>query len=143
MRDLVPDVRMFPLRAFSFVRLKNCNLIENNIKKELELPKLNLKQINFNQDNKNYNFSSNVGRKLLSGNKFNIKKNETMKKQKTKIKNKIKLLKKQIKKNEEIIKKFKEYYDIINKKYDGLIYQPGIEYYVLSMQDIFNDENEK
>jgi hypothetical protein len=86
----IKKIKIKRKRAFSYERFKNCNQIENNIKKELELPKLNLRQINFNQDNKNYNFSSNIGRRVLSIHKYNIKKNETMKNEKTKIKNNIK-----------------------------------------------------
>ena len=134
-------------RATSFEKLNNSNnqtFNGDNKNKEYELPKLNFKQINFNKDNKNYNFTSNIGRKVFTPDKSNKndfgQKTRLMNNEKKRIIKDIKLLKKKIKKNEIIIQKFKEYYDIIINKYDELIYQPEIESYVLSMQDIFQDE---
>lgn len=125
---------------------KNTNEIinSNNL---FELPKLNLKQINFNKDNKNGFFSTNRirnnDRTLSKSTKRNVKYNnpETIIKQKVKIKEKIKLMEKNIMKNKELINEFKEYYNKIMNKYDKYIYQPDIESYVLSLQTKFDDEN--
>ena len=111
-----------------------------------ELPKLNLKQINFNNDNKNDIFSKNKIRNNNRTSSKSTKRNgkynpETIKTKKVKIKKKIKLMKKNIIKNKKLINGFKEYYNTIMNKYDKYIYQPDIESYVLSLQTKFDDEN--
>ena len=109
---------------------------------EFELPKLNLNQIRFNKDNKNFRLSS-IDRRRISSKTLNENKNKNnsdLRRRKKKIiKNKIKQLKDKIKKNKEIIKEFKIFYNNIVNKYDNLIYQPKIESYVLSNKNDVED----
>ena len=103
---------------------------------EFELPKLNLNQIRFNKDNKYFNLSS-LERRRISTKSFTKNKDknnsEVRRRKKQRIKYKIKQLKDKIKKNKEIIKEFKIFYNNIVNKYGSLnINQPKIESYVLS-----------
>jgi hypothetical protein len=116
---------------------------KNIILNELDVPKLNLKQIQFNKDNKKYRFTSSFERrKKSSDNSINSKegkKSPNIKYEKKKIKYKIKLLKNIIRKNKETIKDFKHFYNIIIDKYDKYIYQPEIESYVLNTLNDFKE----
>ena len=128
-------------RMLSFDINKNNKKMFNSLN-EFELPKLNLNQIRFNKDNKNFRLSS-IDRRRISSKTLNENKNKNnsdLRRRKKKIiKNKIKQLKDKIKKNKEIIKEFKIFYNNIVNKYDNLIYQPKIESYVLSNKNDVED----
>ena len=129
-------------RIHSFENKNNKKLLFNSIN-EKELPKLNLRQINFNKDNKRYELSSNFERGIVlsksSSTKKKVNNSEIKKRQKRILKNKIKKTKCNIRKNQKLIKKFKKFYSIISNKYDKYIYEPFIELYVLSTQNKNDD----
>ena len=91
-------------RASSFEKHNNNNQNFNsdNKIKEFELPKLDFKQINFNKDNKNFIFTSNIGRKVFTPDKSNKnnfgQKTRIINKEKKRIIKDIKSLKKKLKK---------------------------------------------
>ena len=117
----------------------NKNIILNP-KNELELPKLNLKQIKFNVDNKNNLFSSNVDRRKMSSQDSTKNKNyKKIIKEICKIKKEIRQIKKNILKNKEIIYNFKNFYEAITDKYEKYIYGPEINSYILSERNNFGD----
>ena len=123
-------------RILSFDTNKNKNKMFSSLN-ELELPKLNLNQIRFNKDNRNFGFSSLERRRISSKSSNNNKdkdNSEVRKKKKKRIKYKIKQLKDKIKKNKEIIKEFKIFCNNIENKYDNLIYQPKIESFIISKE---------
>ena len=123
-------------RILSFDTNKNKNRMFSS-SNELDLPKLNLNQIRFNKDNRNFGFSSLERRRISSKSSNNNKdkdNSEVRKKKKKRIKYKIKQLKDKIKKNKEIIKEFKIFCNNIENKYDNLIYQPKIESFIISKE---------
>jgi len=104
-------------------------------KKQIELPKLNLEQINFNKNNKNYNLSSNLKRNKTpeNSNKRDDGSKSEITERKQLLKN-IKKLKEDIKNNKKIIKDFKKFYVLLMSKYEKYIYGPEIECYVLTKE---------
>ena len=109
-----------------------------HLKKEFVLPKLNLKQINFNKNNKT-NLHPNCVRGDMTSlfSKYDKKKEKQEQITRHKIKNKIKKIKKTILRNQKIINSFKDFYCKLMKKYSKSIYQPEIESYVLTTQESF------
>ena len=109
-----------------------------HLKKEFVLPKLNLKQINFNKNNKS-NLHPNCVRGDMTSlfSKYDKKKEKQEQITRHKIKNKIKKIKKTILRNQKIINSFKDFYCKLMKKYSKSIYQPEIESYVLTTQESF------
>ena len=116
-------------------RILSQDLDNFKVKKLIELPKLNLEQINFNKYNKNYNLSSNLKRNKTPENS-NTRKNENKSDitERKKILKKIKNLKEEIKTNKKIIKDFKKFYALLMNKYEKYIFGPEIEYYVLTKE---------
>jgi hypothetical protein len=116
-------------------RILSQDLDNFKVKKIIELPKLNLEQINFNKYNKNYNLSSNLKRNKTPENS-NTRKNENKSDitERKKILKKIKNLKEEIKTNKKIIKDFKKFYALLMNKYEKYIYGPEIECYVLTKE---------
>jgi hypothetical protein len=116
-------------------RILSQDLDNFKVKKLIELPKLNLEQINFNKYNKNYNLSSNLKRNKTPENS-NTRKNENKSDitERKKILKKIKNLKEEIKTNKKVIKDFKKFYALLMNKYEKYIYGPEIEYYVLTKE---------
>ena len=109
-----------------------------HLKKEFVLPKLNLKQINFNKNNKT-NLHPNCVRGDMTSlfSKYDKKKEKQEQITRHKIKNKIKKIQKTILRNQKIINSFKDFYCKLMKKYSKSIYQPEIESYVLTTQESF------
>ena len=109
-----------------------------HLKKEFVLPKLNLKQINFNKNNKS-NLHPNCVRGDMTSlfSKYDKKKEKQEQITRHKIKNKIKKIQKTILRNQKIINSFKDFYCKLMKKYSKSIYQPEIESYVLTTQESF------
>ena len=116
-------------------RILSQDLDNFKVKKLIELPKLNLEQINFNKYNKNYNLSSNLKRNKTPENS-NTRKDENKSDitERKKILKKIKNLKEEIKTNKKVIKDFKKFYALLMNKYEKYIYGPEIEYYVLTKE---------
>ena len=116
-------------------RILSQDLDNFKVKKLIELPKLNLEQINFNKYNKNYNLSSNLKRNKTPENS-NTRKDENKSDitERKKILKKIKNLKEEIKTNKKIIKDFKKFYALLMNKYEKYIYGPEIECYVLTKE---------
>ena len=116
-------------------RILSQDLDNFKVIKLIELPKLNLEQINFNKYNKNYNLSSNLKRNKTPENS-NTRKDENKSDitERKKILKKIKNLKEEIKTNKKIIKDFKKFYALLMNKYEKYIYGPEIEYYVLTKE---------
>ena len=116
-------------------RILSQDLDNFKVKKLIELPKLNLEQINFNKYNKNYNLSSNLKRNKTPEN-TNTRKDENKSDitERKKILKKIKNLKEEIKTNKKVIKDFKKFYALLMNKYEKYIYGPEIEYYVLTKE---------
>ena len=103
--------------------------VKNNF--DVVLPKLNLKQIQFNINRQALLFPPN------NEEQSNNDKNKMSEKI---LKHKIKKIKKSLQKNSEIINSFKNFYSsLMNKyiKYNGFISQPEIESYVLTTQNSF------
>ena len=116
-------------------RILSQDLDNFKVKKLIELPKLNLEQINFNKYNKNYNLSSNLKRNKTPENS-NTRKDENKSDitERKKILKKIKNLKEEIKTNKKVIKDFKKFYALLMNKYEKYIYGPEIECYVLTKE---------
>ena len=111
------------------------NLDNFKNKKLIELPKINLEQINFNKNNKNFNLFNNLKRNKTPEN-TNKRKNEDKSEitERTKLLKNIKNLKEEMKNNKKIIKDFKKFYALLMNKYEKYIYGPEIEYYVLTKE---------
>jgi hypothetical protein len=104
-------------------------VVKNNF--DVMLPKLNLKQIQFNINRQSLLFRPNNEKQ--SSNDKNIMSEKILK-------HKIKKIKKSLQKNSEIINSFKDFYSsLMNKynKYNEFILQPEIESYVLITQNSF------
>ena len=116
-------------------RILSQDLDNFKVKKLIELPKLNLEQINFNKYNKNYNLSSNLKRNKTPENSHTRKdENKSDITERKKILKKIKNLKEEIKTNKKVIKDFKKFYALLMNKYEKYIYGPEIECYVLTKE---------
>lgn len=116
-------------------RILSQDLDNFKVKKLIELPKLNLEQINFNKYNKNYNLSSNLKRNKTPENSHTRKdENKSDITERKKILKKIKILKEEIKTNKKVIKDFKKFYALLMNKYEKYIYGPEIECYVLTKE---------
>jgi exonuclease SbcC len=116
-------------------RILSQNLDNFNIKKQIELPKLNLEQINFNKNNKSYNLSSNLKRNKTPENSNNREdENKSDITDRKKLLKQIKNIKKEIKNNKKTIKDFKKFYALLMNKYEKYIFGPEIEYYVLTKE---------
>ena len=126
------------------IYLENC-INDNIITNKLEFSKLNLKQIQFNQDNKKYKFTSVFRRRKNTSKSSSKTKNSktlnNVNKEKHELKKKIKQLKNNIRKNKEIIKDFNQFYNSLVDKYDKYIYQPEIESYVSTTLKEFVNSN--
>lgn len=116
-------------------RILSQDLDNFKVKKQIELPKLNLEQINFNKYNKSYNLSSNLKRNKTPENTNNRKdENKSDITDRKKLLKEIKNIKEEIKNNKKIIKDFKKFYALLMNKYEKYIYGPEIECYVLTKE---------